>query len=116
MCGIAGFLHFDREKNVDHNVIKRMTDSISYRGPDGEGFYLHKNLALGHPRLSIIDLSTGDQPMFSNDSSLALVFNGEIYNYIELRDELKKDGYHFNTSSDSEVIIKAYQKWGIDCQ
>lgn len=116
MCGIVGFLHFDTEKEVDSKVIKRMTDSISYRGPDGEGFYLYKNLALGHRRLSIIDLSTGNQPMFSNDGSLALVFNGEIYNYLELRDELKKDGYQFSTSSDSEVIITAYQKWGIDCQ
>jgi len=116
MCGIAGFLHFDKEKNADPRIIKKMIDAISYRGPDGEGFYLRKNLALGHRRLSIIDLSTGNQPMFSDDSSLALIFNGEIYNYVELRNELKKDGYHFITDSDSEVIIKAYQKWGIDCQ
>lgn len=116
MCGIVGFLHFDSERKSDSFIVKKMTDSISYRGPDGEGFYIHNNLALGHRRLSIIDLSTGDQPMFNQDKSIALVFNGEIYNYIELREELQKDGYHFNTVSDSEVIIKAYEKWGIDCQ
>ena len=116
MCGIAGVLHFDRERESSQFVIKKMTDTISYRGPDGEGFYLHKNLALGHRRLSIIDLNTGTQPMFSEDKTLALVFNGEIYNYIELREELIKFGYVFRTASDSEVIILAYQKWGIECQ
>ena len=116
MCGIAGILHFDTEKTIDYSVIKKMTDIISYRGPDGEGFYIHNNLALGHRRLSIIDLSTGDQPMFSDDNSIAIVFNGEIYNYIELREELKKLGYSFKTNSDTEVIIKAYQHWGVDCQ
>ena len=116
MCGITGFLHFDRERKADPVVIKKMADTISHRGPDGEGYYLHENLALGHRRLSIIDLSTGDQPMFNEDKSIALIFNGEIYNYIELREELKKSGYHFQTTSDSEVIIKAYQEWGVECQ
>src|ERR1035437_9423609 len=101
---------------VDLSVIKKMTDIISYRGPDGEGFYIHNNLAFGHRRLSIIDLNTGDQPMFSDDNSIAIIFNGEIYNYIELREELKKLGYRFKTNSDTEVIIKAYQHWGIECQ
>lgn len=116
MCGIAGFIHFAKEREASFTVIKKMTDTISYRGPDGEGFYLHKNLALGHRRLSIIDLNNGIQPMFSEDKKVAIIFNGEIYNYIELRDELIKYGYIFQTSSDTEVIIKAYQKWGIDCQ
>jgi asparagine synthase (glutamine-hydrolysing) len=116
MCGIAGILHFDRERRADKDLLMKMTDSISHRGPDGEGFYLQNNLALGHRRLSIIDLSTGAQPMFNDDKSIALIFNGEIYNYIELRDELRQFGYHFKTSSDSEVIIKAYEKWGIGCQ
>lgn len=116
MCGIAGILHFDIERKADKTILNKMTDSISYRGPDGEGFYLQKNLGLGHRRLSIIDLSTGDQPMFNDDKSIVLVFNGEIYNYVELREELKKEGYLFKSSSDSEVIIKAYEKWGIDCQ
>jgi asparagine synthase (glutamine-hydrolysing) len=116
MCGIAGFLHNDHERAADHSVIKKMTDSILYRGPDGEGFYIHKNLALGHRRLSIIDLSTGDQPMFSDDRSISIVFNGEIYNYIELREELLKLGHCFKTTSDTEVIIRSYLEWGIDCQ
>ncbi len=116
MCGITGTLHFDKGRKADSKVIKKMTDTIAYRGPDGEGYYLHNNLALGHRRLSIIDLNTGGQPMFNEDKSLALVFNGEIYNYIELREELKRYGYQFITNSDSEVIIRAYQHWGIDCQ
>lgn len=116
MCGIAGILHFDKERKADPAVIKKMADTISYRGPDGEGYYVNRNLAFGHRRLSIIDLSTGSQPMFSEDKSVVLIFNGEIYNYIELKEELKKAGHYFKTTSDSEVIIKAYQQWGIDCQ
>lgn len=116
MCGITGFLHFDKERKVDGSVIKKMTDAITYRGPDGSGYFIHENLALGHRRLSIIDLSTGDQPMFSDDRSIALIFNGEIYNYIELKEELIKAGYQFKTSSDTEVIITAYRHWGIECQ
>ena len=116
MCGIAGFFHFDGERKADKAVIKKMTDVIRHRGPDGEGHYVSQNIALGHRRLSIIDLSTGDQPMFNDDGSIAVIFNGEIYNYIELREELIKLGYSFKTHSDTEVIIKAYQHWGIDCQ
>src|SRR5882724_8341135 len=116
MCGIAGIFHFDSDKKVDSNVIKRMTDSQSHRGPDGEGFYVNGNIGLGHRRLSIIDLQRGAQPMFSEDRSIVIIFNGEIYNYIELREELKGLGHKFRTSSDTEVIIKAYQQWGRDCQ
>ena len=114
MCGIAGFLHFDAQKIASENILKKMTDSIAHRGPDGEGAHLENNLALGHRRLAIIDLSTGDQPMGNNDNSLVLVFNGEIYNYIELRDELKYK-YNFKTNSDTEVILAAYQEWGVNC-
>ncbi len=116
MCGITGVLHFDREKKIHQAVLNKMTDAISYRGPDGFGYYNNANIALGHRRLSIIDLSTGDQPMFSDDGKIVLVFNGEIYNYIELREELIKLGYHFKTTSDTEVIIIAYQHWGTNCQ
>jgi asparagine synthase (glutamine-hydrolysing) len=116
MCGIAGYLNFDKEKLSNKHLIKRMTDCMSYRGPDGEGFYINNNLALGHRRLSIIDLQTGDQPMFSDDKQKILVFNGEIYNYIELKEELKKLGHSFRTNSDTEVVIKAYEEWGYDCQ
>jgi len=116
MCGIAGILHFNTDRTIGSDVIKRMTDALAHRGPDGEGFYNCKNLALGHRRLSIIDLSTGDQPMFSDDRSIVIVFNGEIYNYLELREELKTLGHQFQTNSDTEVIIKAYQQWNVECQ
>lgn len=116
MCGIAGILHFDNQRPIEEPRLKAMTDIIQHRGPDGEGFYIDKNIGLGHRRLSIIDLSTGDQPMYSDDKQKVLVFNGEIYNYIELREELKDKGYQFRTNSDTEVVIKAYEEWGCECQ
>ncbi len=116
MCGITGVLHFDRERGVEANTLKKMNDIISHRGPDGEGFFIKNNVGLGHRRLAIIDLSTGDQPMYSDDRNKVIVFNGEIYNYIELREELVKLGHVFKTSSDTEVIVKAYEEWGVDCQ
>ena len=116
MCGIAGFFHFDSDRIADQNSLKKMTDIISHRGPDGEGFYVERNIALGHRRLSIIDISGGDQPMKSQNGNLILTFNGEIYNYIELKNELIGLGHKFYSSSDTEVIIKAYEQWGYDCQ
>ncbi len=116
MCGITGIFYFDKNRIANKDRLKKMTDIIRHRGPDGEGFYLNRNIGLGHRRLSIIDLVTGDQPMFNEDKSVALVLNGEIYNYIELRDELNKLGYHFRTTSDTEVIIRAYEEWGVECQ
>ena len=116
MCGIAGFLHFEKDKNASAEVVKKMTDVICHRGPDGEGFYVKDNIALGHRRLAIIDLSTGQQPMYSGDNKIVLVFNGEIYNYLELREELILLGNKFTTTSDTEVIINAYRTWGADCQ
>ncbi len=116
MCGIAGILHFEPGRRVQKSILKKMTDIISHRGPDGEGFFVKGNIGLGHRRLSIIDLDTGDQPMLNDDGSIVLVFNGEIYNYIELRNELKKLGHEFTTLSDTEVIIRAYEQWGYDCQ
>lgn len=116
MCGIAGFIHFEQSRQASSETLKKMTDCIAYRGPDGEGAYLEQQLALGHRRLSIIDLSTGDQPMFSEDGKLAVVFNGEIYNYIELKAELQAAGYQFRTHSDTEVILKGWEHWGPDCQ
>jgi len=116
MCGITGIYNFDCDKKVNLLLLKKMADTISHRGPDGEGFYIKDNIGLGHRRLSIIDITTGTQPMFNNDKSIALVFNGEIYNYIELRKELIKLGHKFRTASDSEVIIKAYEEWGIHLQ
>ncbi len=116
MCGIAGYLHFNKTKKAEQPLLKGMTDCISYRGPDGDGFYVQDNLALGHRRLSIIDLSSGAQPMYSSDRHKVLVFNGEIYNYLELKEELSALGHRFETTSDTEVLIKAYEQWGYDCQ
>lgn len=116
MCGIVGVFHFDNNRPVEKNKLKFMIDIIQHRGPDGEGLYVDKNIGLGHRRLSIIDLETGDQPMFSDDKHKVLVFNGEIYNYVELKEELLKLGFSFRTNSDTEVIIKAYEAWGYNCQ
>ena len=116
MCGIVGVFDFNRTRLVDKSVVFNMMSAISHRGPDGEGLFIEDNIALGHRRLSIIDLSTGDQPMFNADRSVSIVFNGEIYNYLELRQELTKHGHSFHTNSDTEVIIKAYEQWGFDCQ
>ena len=116
MCGITGMLHFDKQRNIDPKKLKNATDIISYRGPDGDGFHINGNIGLGHRRLSIIDLTGGHQPMYNQDENIVIVFNGEIYNYIELRDELKSLGHTFSTNSDTEVIIKAYEEWGVACQ
>ncbi len=116
MCGIAGYINFETTAKAEAASLKRMTDCIAYRGPDGEGFYVNDHIALGHRRLSIIDLSTGDQPMYSVDRNVVLVFNGEIYNYLELKEELQQLGHIFKTNSDTEVIIKAYEEWGYECQ
>ena len=109
MCGIAGYIS---DKKPTKKIIKSMTDRIEHRGPDAEGFYLDNRCALGHRRLSIIDLNTGDQPIYNEDKSLAIVFNGEIYNYVELREELKTKKHQFTTSSDTEVLVHGYEEWG----
>lgn len=109
MCGIAGFIGKDKNKK---KIIKAMCDRIAHRGPDAEGFYVKGDVALGQRRLSIIDLEGGKQPMFSEDGKLVIVFNGEIYNYKDLKKELKE--YPFQTESDTEVLIYGYRKWGYD--
>jgi asparagine synthase (glutamine-hydrolysing) len=114
MCGIAGIVHFS-EKRVDPQRIQAMLRRIKHRGPDDEGTSLHGNVGLGHVRLSIIDLSSaGHQPMLSADSRYSLVFNGEIYNYLELKKELAGQ-YDFRTRTDSEVLLAAYIVWGEKC-
>lgn len=116
MCGITGVYHFDKDRYIDEQRLQKMTDIIRHRGPDGEGFYIKNNIGLGHRRLAIIDLETGDQPFVSDDEKKILVFNGEIYNYIEVREELKRKGHKFRTESDTEVILKSYEEWGHECQ
>jgi len=114
MCGIAGIYHFDHKRKVDEGLILRMTNLLRHRGPDDEGTYINGNIGLGHRRLAIIDLTTGHQPMSNRNGTIWLIVNGEIYNFEELREELKARGHTFSTKSDSEVIIHAYEEWGID--
>ncbi len=109
MCGFVGFTNNLRDASP---VLQNMMDSIIHRGPDSEGKYLDADIALGFRRLSIIDLSQGHQPLFNEDKSMVLVFNGEIYNYQSLREELIKCGHEFATNTDSEVLIHGYEQWG----
>jgi asparagine synthase (glutamine-hydrolysing) len=115
MCGIAGLIYKEQDQPVDPSLLKRMADVIAHRGPDDEGFHIRKNVGLAHRRLSIIDLSGGHQPIYNDDKSVCIVFNGEIYNHESLRDTLVKLGYQYRTRSDTETILHAYQAWGPDC-
>lgn len=115
MCGIAGIFHCGTPKPVDPRRIERMTDAMVHRGPDGGGVWTDQGVGLGHRRLSIIDIEGSPQPMLSADERAMLVFNGEIYNYRDLRRELKELGARFHTDGDSEVILAAWQKWGPAC-
>ncbi len=110
MCGIFGFAGFTEE-----GLLRRMADSLVHRGPDGEGFHSTGAFSMGMRRLSIIDLDGGWQPIFNEDNTLAVCFNGEIYNYVELMEELREKGHTFRTRSDTEVIVHAYEEWGRDC-
>jgi len=114
MCGIAGILDLKNEQ-VSANKIKKMCDVMHHRGPDDTGYYFNGNIGLGHKRLSIIDLSRGKQPVYNEDKSISIVFNGEIYNYLELITELKENGHIFYTSSDTEVIIHLYEEYDEKC-
>lgn len=114
MCGIAGIIYKD-QKQVKEEALKKMTDRMSHRGPDAEGFFIRDNVGFGHRRLSIIDTSeSANQPFYFGDQYV-LIFNGAIYNYIELREELEKKGYQFKTDSDTEVLIASYDCWKEDC-
>jgi asparagine synthase (glutamine-hydrolysing) len=114
MCGIAGILRTDGAP-AGGGLLQAMTTAIAHRGPDGDGFFCEGPVGLGHRRLAIIDLVTGDQPMSSDDGPAVLVFNGEIYNFRELRRELEARGAAFRTTSDTEVILRAYEAWGVEC-
>ena len=115
MCGICGIINFS-EKPVEELAIRRMMAVQKHRGPDDDGLFIEGNIGLGFVRLSILDLSpAGHQPMLSPDDRYVVVFNGEIFNYIELRDELRALGYVFNTGTDTEVLLAAYMKWGEEC-
>lgn len=114
MCGIAGIVRTDT-KAIDDGLLSRMCDAIKHRGPDDDGFYINGSVGLGMRRLSIIDLKSGQQPIHNQDRTAWIVFNGEIYNYRELREKLEKLGHTFYTNSDTEAIIHAYDRYGADC-
>ncbi|MCR4327254.1 MAG: asparagine synthase (glutamine-hydrolyzing) [Nanoarchaeota archaeon] len=115
MCGISGVLNFDGT-SPSQKVIDEMTDSLKHRGPDGRGIFIAKNVALGHRRLKILDLSEqGAQPMKTEKGEVVISYNGEIYNFKEIRNELEKKGYTFKSTTDTEVILYSYKEWGIDC-
>jgi asparagine synthase (glutamine-hydrolysing) len=115
MCGICGKYYFERPGGDDlAGLLRRMTGSMAHRGPDDEGFYIRNGVGLGHRRLSIIDLSTGKQPIANEDGSVVVVFNGEIYNFESLRDSLLGKGHVFKTRSDTEVLVHSYEEYGED--
>jgi asparagine synthase (glutamine-hydrolysing) len=113
MCGIAGILRFGNMP-VDAGDLDRMSAALEHRGPDGHGTYVQEGVAFAHRRLAIIDPCLGVQPFSNNDRSISLTYNGEVYNYLELRRELQ-DEFEFTTNSDTEVVLRAYEKWGIQC-
>ena len=115
MCGITGRFNFDPLRLVDRDVLAAMTDVVAHRGPDAAGYHVAPGIGLGHRRLSIIDLSTGDQPISNEDGTVWTVFNGEIYNFAEVRAELVANGHRFRTESDTEVIVHGYEEWGELC-
>lgn len=115
MCGICGYFNLNGEA-ASQAVLRRMAQAIAHRGPDGEGYYVDRMVALGHRRLSIIDLSEhGKQPMLSNGGNYAIVYNGELYNFMELKEELVSRGYFFHSQCDTEVVLYSYIEWGEKC-
>jgi asparagine synthase (glutamine-hydrolysing) len=115
MCGIAGILDLYDRQRIDRSILKAMTDAQEHRGPDDSGFHLDTNVGLGHRRLSIIDLTSGHQPLFNEDRSVVVTYNGEIYNFLALKKELEAKGHVFRTICDTEVIVHAWEEWREKC-
>src|SRR6266498_1999802 len=115
MCGIVGVLNLTDHPPVDEMMFSGMLSMIHHRGPDGFGIYRDACVGLGSARLSIIDISGGDQPIGNEDGTLWIVFNGEIFNYVELRPELEARGHRFSTRSDTEVILHLFEEYGPEC-
>src|SRR6187455_496578 len=115
MCGITGIFDMREKRDIDAALLHRMNESQYHRGPDEGRLHIEPGLGLGHRRLSIIDVATGQQPLFNEDHSVVVVFNGEIYNFLELIPELRALGHVFRTKSDTEVIVHAWEAWGADC-
>src|SRR5579862_5350422 len=112
MCGIVGIYDGQGPNPIDRQLLQRMADAIAHRGPDGSGFHLAPGIGLGHRRLAIIDVAGGHQPLFNEDETVAVTYNGEIYNFQELAAELAAKGHRFRTHSDTEVIVHAWEEWG----
>jgi asparagine synthase (glutamine-hydrolysing) len=115
MCAIAGIFDLYHQADINPLLLQRMTDVQRHRGPDQSGMYREAGVGLGHRRLSIIDLSGGQQPVFNEDHSIAVVYNGEIYNFAALMRELQQFGHTFRTHCDTEVIVHAWEQWGPRC-
>src|SRR4051812_17567627 len=113
MCGIAGFTGTARDS--DETIIRRMTDSLAHRGPDQQGCYSSVDIALGAVRLQVIDLAGGDQPMRSDDGQTTIAYNGEIYNFLEIRRRLETRGHFFRSNCDTEVALHAFLEWDTGC-
>ena len=112
MCGICGLVTFRPDREVKEETLHRMCGAMRHRGPDDEGIFIEDGVGIGMRRLSIIDLNSGHQPIHNEDRTIWLVFNGEIYNYPVLREELLKLGHSFYTQTDTEVVVHAYEQWG----
>jgi asparagine synthase (glutamine-hydrolysing) len=115
MCGISGIVDLRERRPINRSLLKAMNDALSHRGPDGEGFHLEPGVGFGHRRLSIIDLKGGKQPLYNEDESVVVTYNGEIYNFHELAEELAAKGHRFHTRCDTEVIVHAWEQWGEQC-
>src|SRR5215467_3723878 len=115
MCGIAGMLKFGSQGWVEPGAIRRMCDIMAHRGPDDDGIYTAGPIGLGMRRLSIVDLATGHQPLSNEDGTIWIVFNGEIYNHLALREQLITRGHSYRTHSDTETIVHLYEEYGNDC-
>ena len=114
MCGLVGFIDTRNERKPDRELLVRMTGKLVHRGPDSAGYFVDHYVALGFRRLSIIDLESGDQPIYNEDGSVVLMCNGEIFNYLELKKVLIQKGHSFRTKSDVEVLLHLYEEHGID--
>src|SRR5882724_7935036 len=114
MCGICGVYHVQSNAPINPHLVAQMTSCLEHRGPDDSGTYIHGPIGLGFARLSIIDLAGGHQPMSNEDGTIWLVFNGEIWNYVNLRAELQRKGHHFRTQGDAETVIHAYEEYGLE--
>src|SRR6202167_1968061 len=115
MCGIAGILEFGRDARASAGALREMCRVITHRGPDDEGFYIDGPLGIGMRRLSIVDVAGGHQPISNEDGTLWIVFNGEIYNHLALREQLIARGHHYSTHSDTETVIHLFEEYGADC-